>query len=642
MCRVNNFIRVGVLLIGLIGFSTSVNAQIYDLVEDYVKKKVTEKIEGYLMDAASNFWDNLVDNSARNSIKEKSRELAYYYPANLDTVFPTYNPEFVYSGGKINMEMTFSKIKPIILKKFHDDLESGANIPFNNMGAGYLGIQNEKFILDRAENAKIRDFSDVLNNETTTYIREKLTEKQQKKLLEDLNVYPALIPVLNANIATVDYYLKLRDITQIDAQELLYWAQFADKISKRLPKKNKFIEVPSLKFVSNNKTIAIYNENVLLANYYPTSNHIIIISPDFLCLLPQADYKYTYEEINFTTDALGRIKEISFWGDKKLNKTSAKSNVKLKDIMLATNVHSKDNLYSIVLKDFNLPFASGFLVDVKDDKELKDKVKEYKKEVKKVLKENPKAKGKLKLTYSDHSNIPSNIEFSIGNISLSNKPTKSIQAAKSSNNHLTTAKDRNLRGNKSSVQNISRKQPSTKEKKENLLKKKVYADLGFSAPSNIGVYASIGGYVKGINIEGSLVYGLQESREFYFTGTLPLGTIQHSSNTYSAVEIDVKVGYGIPCGRRVQLTPQLGINPVFIHSANEITATLEVASVLSAIGSLRAYFAITPNIGITLIPEYKFRITRPSETVNAMMEMDSRIKSWLEGVNGKLGITFSF
>lgn len=646
MYQKNNIIRIGVLSLWLIGASFSSQAQIYDWVEDFVEKQVTKTIKGYLKDSASNFWDNLVDKSARNSIRQKSGELAHYYPANLDSLSFAYNPDFVYTNGMINVEKTFANIKPKTLQKFRKEIDGVSDLSLASMGRGYIQTQSNAFVLERAQESEINDLSKVLNDETMAYVREKVNGDKQRSLLADINAHPALIPALNANVTTLDYYLKLKEPHNTDAQELLYWAQYADRISSRLPKKAKFIKLPFIEFTPYGQAMAISYDGVLLANYSPKKKLYSVVSPEFLHLNPRPDHTYEYEGTNFVADPLGRITEISFWGDKKRNKTSKKLNLKLKDLMSAHNVDSKNNLYSAILKDFNLTPASGYLVRVKDMKSLKSKIKDYKKELKSLSKANPNARCIVKLIYSDHSNVLSDVELSFDNISRPIVYASSHNSKNKNGNDVKNEGQPHLTGSVSGV-SLSKKidniknTPKIEWEQESLVKKKVYIDLGIAAPSNIGIYAALGGYIHRFNMEGSVVYGLQKSQEFYFTGTLPLGSIQHSSNTYSAVDLGFKMGYGIPCGRRVMLTPQVGVNPVIIHGTDKKTCTLDVASSLSVVGALRAYFAISNNIGITLIPEYKLKITTP-ETVTAMANADSRVKNWLEGVTGKISFTICF
>lgn len=173
--------------------------------------------------------------------------------------------------------------------------------------------------------------------------------------------------------------------------------------------------------------------------------------------------------------------------------------------------------------------------------------------------------------------------------------------------------------------------------KELLLKKKcAYIDLGAAAPGNIAIYGAVGGYISGFNMELSALFGIQKSQEFFFSGAN--GT---SENRYKSYELGARLGYGIHCGTRIMLTPQIGVNDVIVQANKEVHGTLKSAHVCSGVGGLRAYVAFTESVGLALIPEYRFKIAAP-DAITLMMQSDKRIKNWIEGFNCKLCFTVCF
>lgn len=86
------------------------------------------------------------------------------------------------------------------------------------------------------------------------------------------------------------------------------------------------------------------------------------------------------------------------------------------------------------------------------------------------------------------------------------------------------------------------------------------------------------------------------------------------------------------------ITPQAGITGTIISSTEDRAGTLEAAGILYATGALRSYFAINKYIGVALVPEFKFKISSPP-TIDSMIEIDKRMKRWLDGFNVKICFT---
>lgn len=171
-----------------------------------------------------------------------------------------------------------------------------------------------------------------------------------------------------------------------------------------------------------------------------------------------------------------------------------------------------------------------------------------------------------------------------------------------------------------------------------------YVELGASAPGNIGIYAAAGGYISGFNMEISTIIGLQKSQKFDFFGQyIPeYGTsLDGRDCQYKSYELGFKFGYGLGIGSRFMLTPQIGINDVIIKSLGDSSNALKSANILSGAIGIRTYFAISKNLGVALIPEYRFKIAS-TETINTMANLDKHIKNWIEGFNCKLSFTFCY
>lgn len=169
-----------------------------------------------------------------------------------------------------------------------------------------------------------------------------------------------------------------------------------------------------------------------------------------------------------------------------------------------------------------------------------------------------------------------------------------------------------------------------------------YVDiLGLSAPANLGINLGIGGYFSGFNVELGFIIGCQKSHEIEFTSSYNESVNYFHKNTYKGHELGCKLGYGIICGPKFMITPQAGINSVFIMSTQNIMATVKKAAALSVCGGLRFYFAFDNLVGISFVPEYRHSVCA-KEVTRQMAHFDKRINNWMNGFNAKINLTFTF
>ncbi len=198
------------------------------------------------------------------------------------------------------------------------------------------------------------------------------------------------------------------------------------------------------------------------------------------------------------------------------------------------------------------------------------------------------------------------------------------------------AKEAKLKPQKSTTTNIL---PSTT----------IYFDGYVQAGPLHGIGASIGGYLKNFNIEGTYMHGLQESYQIE-----RIYGDAHHYFTYRPSYWSVKVGYGFPLINCLRLTPQAGYGLMQIKGkqAREIATRGNDNSYTSNLSlGVRLHYQFIRHFGITITPEYRFRVaesdsfldqTCPERGEVSPQSNTSDLTNWSEGFTCKFALTVDF
>lgn len=167
-----------------------------------------------------------------------------------------------------------------------------------------------------------------------------------------------------------------------------------------------------------------------------------------------------------------------------------------------------------------------------------------------------------------------------------------------------------------------------------------YIGGDFQAGSMLGVSATLGAFIHNINVEASYAYGLNAP-----TGYWNSISAEPVEAVYTpAMNVGVKVGYGIVMGTRMRLTPQIGIG---FHKISESLNDesyhkfADGSNVTSGMVGLRFSMAVANHLSVNLTPEYSFAMNK-SKGFEALSLASSQIKGIGEGFNVKLGIAAFF
>lgn len=170
-----------------------------------------------------------------------------------------------------------------------------------------------------------------------------------------------------------------------------------------------------------------------------------------------------------------------------------------------------------------------------------------------------------------------------------------------------------------------------------------YLEAGISVLNMPNVSGTFGLFANNFNIELSYAYGLQTSEPIYWNGQ---STFYETH--YSPTSVQGKVGYGIICGNRVRVTPQVGCSVTKLaeskvlvgnsYEESNSTQILEGSNMVGGTFSLRFDVALFPNIGINITPQYTLPIWS-STWATTLKSMAPVIDSWSKGVSVKVGFT---
>ena len=171
-----------------------------------------------------------------------------------------------------------------------------------------------------------------------------------------------------------------------------------------------------------------------------------------------------------------------------------------------------------------------------------------------------------------------------------------------------------------------------------------YAGVEAHAPGLLSVNGLIGGYFQNICAEFCFRYPLQAKETAYYTMHLDDGTaaVPQTMTLQTAYQIGGKIGYGIFAGKRMRITPCVGIQYTPLKGTSTDTAVpVQTTYVLSGIGSVKAEYAILPILSLVLEPEYSIPFGK-DEFATAFEHVCPAMKTWYGGIGVNAGIHFNF
>ncbi|MCR5820302.1 MAG: PEGA domain-containing protein [Bacteroidaceae bacterium] len=196
---------------------------------------------------------------------------------------------------------------------------------------------------------------------------------------------------------------------------------------------------------------------------------------------------------------------------------------------------------------------------------------------------------------------------------------------------------------KNYVLNINKPNVMIKLRRQLINKGEFYIDLGGSVGAQKGIAANMGFYAGNFNMEANVKYlPSQKSEEIKWIGN----SLDDKSFQYNPMLVaGGRIGWGIICGTRFRITPQVGAYAIMLKETNltegSTSAVVEKGSCATVTAGIRFMLGITRHIGLAVVPEYMFHAAS-SPGYKLLREVSPTIKGWSEGFNTNMYLTFYF
>lgn len=168
----------------------------------------------------------------------------------------------------------------------------------------------------------------------------------------------------------------------------------------------------------------------------------------------------------------------------------------------------------------------------------------------------------------------------------------------------------------------------------------VDADYLLGSPSAVG--ASVGAYLSNIHLEVSYALPLAAPIPIYYTFNYNDGSFSNPVlQSYKPSSLlGGSVGYGIPLGHRLRLTPGGGADVLSITAPAVSIGNSQQSYVFSGAVSLRTDIALTSLLSVHVTPAYRFVIQRGT-TAERLSTISSDLAGWNNGFSLRAGISLN-
>ncbi|MBO5703838.1 MAG: PEGA domain-containing protein [Bacteroidaceae bacterium] len=171
-----------------------------------------------------------------------------------------------------------------------------------------------------------------------------------------------------------------------------------------------------------------------------------------------------------------------------------------------------------------------------------------------------------------------------------------------------------------------------------------YIEGNYRLGNSTSVGGTMGFYWNNVNFDISYQGGTGNEEFLYWSeeGEKPYKFSYSISSIFTT-----KIGYGIPIGRRLRITPQLGIQHISItekelnDDVNGLSSVVVDSNCQSLIVSSRISIALSKHWGMSISPEYLVPI-KQSKGFKHLSDASTKIKGWGEGFNVNLGLVLYY
>lgn len=179
-------------------------------------------------------------------------------------------------------------------------------------------------------------------------------------------------------------------------------------------------------------------------------------------------------------------------------------------------------------------------------------------------------------------------------------------------------------------------------KKEYIKRNDIYLDAGVGFISYTNMSLALGGHIANVNVELDYSFCFDKGVDMFWNNDNLEDASQSIACQYKpGVIVGGKIGYGFEVGNRFKLAPQLGLRFTKLSEKSEQKQFVKGANCASATVGLRAYYALVPNFGVSLTPEYAVGVLK-SDGFKMLSDVSSDLKKYSDGFSLRVGLVLSF
>lgn len=178
-----------------------------------------------------------------------------------------------------------------------------------------------------------------------------------------------------------------------------------------------------------------------------------------------------------------------------------------------------------------------------------------------------------------------------------------------------------------------------KLKRNYIYSNEFFFDAGYRVNVLSGIHLGIGGYIGNFNLELAYILSMKDSESIYWSendsDNMPNEVV------YQFNGITGRFGYGIRLGTRARLTPQVGINHLFLKEKETTQFYANGAYSTNGVLALKLDCVLCSHLGITISPEYSMSIME-SPGYKKLSSISDTFKKYSSGFGIKLGTYIFF
>lgn len=183
------------------------------------------------------------------------------------------------------------------------------------------------------------------------------------------------------------------------------------------------------------------------------------------------------------------------------------------------------------------------------------------------------------------------------------------------------------------AQNTQETTAVTTAKNETAKATMFYLQPHLQVGSLMGVGASVGVNLGGVNVELGGVKGLGKEEYFAYRAD---GT-EIGKSAFDATALEAKIGYKINVAEGFAITPQVGASMLAVSDG----LLVENANAISGIAGVRVSYSLARNFALFATPSLNFKLTE-SDGYKHICEKVDNLSKWSSGFNLKVGLSVEF